>query len=97
MKLGDGYQYPINESEESSYRLESGKYLKMKDVLYVPKLKKNILFISTLDAKGIRVGFVDGQVLMWPKGNKIYDVTVIGEKEGQLVQIEGTTLTSISS
>ena len=42
--------------------------MKMKDVLFVPGLKKNILSIFALDQKGIRVAFVDGQVLMWPRG-----------------------------
>ena len=56
--------------------------MKMKDVLFVPGLKKNLLSISTLDAKGMRVAFVDGQVLMWPKGKTIDDVVVIGEQEG---------------
>ena len=51
----------------------------MKDVLYVPRLKKNIFSISVLDAKGIRVSFVDGQVPMWPRGKKIQDATKIGE------------------
>ena len=41
--------------------------MKMKNVLFVPGLKKNLLSISALDAKGMRVSFVDGQVLMWPK------------------------------
>ena len=40
---------------ESSYKLDSGKYIKMKYVLFVPGLKKNILSISALDAKGMRV------------------------------------------
>jgi hypothetical protein len=40
--------------------------MKMKDVLYVPGLKKNLLSISTLDKKGFRVAFIDGEVLMWP-------------------------------
>ena len=56
---------------EKLHTLDSGKYLKMKDVLYVPGLKKNILSIFALDAKGMRVAFVDGQVLMWPKGKTI--------------------------
>ena len=42
--------------------------MKMKDVLLVLGLKKNILSIYVLNAKGMRVAFVDGQVLMWPKG-----------------------------
>ena len=64
VKLGDDYQYPIKGSGESSYKIDSRKSMKMKDVLFVPRLKKNLLSISALDAKGIRVAFVDGQVRM---------------------------------
>ena len=62
VKLGDDYQYPIKGSGEASYKLNSRKSLKMKDVLYVPGLEKNILSIYELDAKGMRVAFIDGQV-----------------------------------
>ena len=41
VKLGDDYQYPIKGSGEASYKLDSGKSMKMKDVLYVLGLKKN--------------------------------------------------------
>ena len=75
----DEYQYPIKGNGEASYNLDYEKYLKMKDVLYVPGLKKNLLSISTLDAKGMRVSFFDGQIPMWPKGKTIYDATIIGE------------------
>ena len=51
VKLGDDYRYPIKGSDESSHKLDSGKSMKMKDVLFVPELKKNLLSISTLDAK----------------------------------------------
>ena len=57
----------IKGSGEASYKLDSRKYLLMKDVLYVPGLKKNLLSISALDAKGMRVTFVDGKVLMFLK------------------------------
>ena len=89
MKLGDDYQYPIKGSGESSYKLDSGKSMVMKDVLFVPRLKKNLLSISALDEKGMRVAFVDGQVLMWPKGNTIDDVVVIGEQEWGLYKLKG--------
>ena len=79
VKLGDDYQYPIKGSGEASYKLDSGKSLKIKDVLYVPGLKKNLLSISALDAKGIRVAFIDVQVLMCPKGKTIDDAIMIGE------------------
>ena len=71
VKLGDDYQYPIKGSGKASYKLDSLKSLKMKDVLYVPRLKNNLLSISALDANRIRVAFVDGQVLMWPRGKII--------------------------
>ena len=89
VKLGDDYQYPIKGSGEASYKLNFGKSLKMKDVLYVPGLKKNLLSISALDAKGMRVAFIDGQVLMWPKGETIDDAVVIGEQEGGLYKLKG--------
>ena len=35
------------------------------------------------------VSFVDGQVLMWPKGNTSDDAVVIGEQEGGLYKLKG--------
>ena len=61
VNLGDDYQYTIKGSGESSYKIDSGKSIKMKDVLFVPGLKKNLLSISALDSKGMRVSFIDGQ------------------------------------
>jgi hypothetical protein len=52
--------------------------MKMKEVLYVPGLKKNLLSILALDKKEFRVAFIDGQVLMWPRGKTLDDVVVIG-------------------
>ena len=77
------------EEDITSYKLDSRKSMKMKDVLFVLGLKKNLLSISGLDAKGMRVAFVDGQVLMWPKGKTIDDAVVIGEKEGGLYKLKG--------
>ena len=51
VKLGEDYQYPIKSSGESSYKLDSDKSLTMKEVLFIPGLKKNLLSISALDEK----------------------------------------------
>ena len=88
VKLGDDYQYPIKGVGEESYKFEYGKHLKMKDVLYVPCLKNNLLSILGLEKKGFRISFVDGQVLMWPKGKTIDDVIVIGVEEGGLYKLK---------
>ena len=68
VSMGYNYQYPIKGIGESSYNLDSGTSMKMKEVLYVPDLKNNLLSISNIDKKGYRVAFIDGKVLMWSKG-----------------------------
>ena len=55
-------------------------------------LKKNLLSISALDAKGMRVAFIDGQVIIWPKGKTIDDTIVIGEQEGGLYKLKEQAL-----
>ena len=75
--------------EQSSYKLDSRKSITMKEVLFVPGLKKNILSISALDAKGMRDAFIDGQVIMWPKGKTIDDAVVIGEQERGSYKLKG--------
>ena len=54
----------------------------MKDVLYVPGLKKNLLSISALDKRGFRFAFIVGKVLIWSKGKTINDAVEIGIEEG---------------
>ena len=46
----------------------------------MPGLKKNLLSISALDEKGMRVAFIYGQVIMWPKGKISDDAIVISEQ-----------------
>ena len=89
MKLGDDYQYPVREVGESSYKLNLGKSIKMNYILYVPLLKKNLFSISSFDAQGFWVAFVDVQVLMWPIGKTFDDIVVIGEQEGGLYKLKG--------
>jgi hypothetical protein len=63
---------------ESTYKLDLGTPMKMKDVLYVSGLTKNFISISSLDKKGFRVAFIGGEVLMWPKGKTIEYAIVTG-------------------
>ena len=87
--MGDDYQYPIKVIGESSYKLHFGTPIKMKELLYVPGLKKNLLSISDLDKKGYRVVFIDRQVLMGSKGKTLEYVVVIGEEGGGLYKLKG--------
>jgi hypothetical protein len=89
LTLGDDYQYPIKGVGDSNYKLDSRTPMKIKDVLYVPSLMKNLLYISILDKKGFRVAFIDGEVLMWHKGKTIEDAIVIGIEEGGMYKLKG--------
>jgi hypothetical protein len=87
--LGDDYQYPIKGVGESNYKLNSGNSMKMKDVLYVPGLTKNLLSISALEKKGFRISFIDGEVLMWAKGETLNEAIIIGSEENGLYKLKG--------
>ena len=94
VSLGDKYKCPIKGICESRYKIDSVTSMKMKEVLYVPCLKKNLLSISALDKKGYRFAFIDGQVLMWSKGKTLEDVVIIGE-EGGLYKLKGHPKTTL--
>jgi hypothetical protein len=57
--------------------------------LFVEGLKKNLLSIFSLEDKGFRVVFVDGQVILWPKSSSIDKSIVIGVQEGGLYKLKG--------
>jgi hypothetical protein len=59
-------------------------------------LTKNLLSISTLDKKGFRVAFIDGEVLMWPKGKTIEYAIVIGIEEGGMYKLKGHSDTALT-
>jgi hypothetical protein len=70
--------------------------MKMKDVLYIPGLTKNLLSISALDKKFFKVSFIDGEVFMCLKGKTIEDAIVIGIEEGGLYKLKGHSEASLT-
>ena len=55
--------------------LSQGQVLCLQDVLYVPDLKENLVSISAMEDKGLKVAFVDGNVHIWKKSFK-KDITI---------------------
>ena len=88
VQLGYDYQYPIKGMGESSYKIKTRNSMKMKEVLYVPGLKKNIISIASLDKKGFIVSFIDSEVIMWMKWKTIDNAVVIGVEEGWLYKLK---------
>ena len=76
---------------EAYNKLRTVKHMKIKEVLYVPGLKKNLLSISFIDNKWFRVAFVYGEVIISLKGKTIDDSTVIGVEEGGIYKLKGHT------
>jgi len=95
VELGDNTKYPVRGVRKTSFQLETGERLHLRNVLYVLGLKKNLLSISTLEDKGYRVAFVDGHVLAWPKGSSIDSAGVIGVREGGLYRLTGKLLQAL--
>ena len=61
--------------------------MKLRDVLYVPGLKKNLVSISTIEDGGFWVTFRDGHVLIHPKGSSITSAMKIGVCSGKLYRL----------
>jgi transposase InsO family protein len=63
----------------------------MSYVLYVPRLKKNLLSISAMEDKGYAVPFIGGQVHTWPRGSSFDSAEVISSRDGSLYRLTGQT------
>jgi hypothetical protein len=68
----------------------------MKYILYVLGLKKNLLSISDLEKKGFKVSFIDGEVLMWAKGETLNEAIIIGSEENGLYKLKGHSEASMA-
>jgi hypothetical protein len=66
------------------FQLESSSSLEVKDVLYVPGLKKNLLAVVVMEDNGFVVEFQKGQALIKPEGSIPNTTQVIGVREGNL-------------
>ena len=51
----------------TSIKLEDGSNNHLNNILFVPGLHKNLLFVSSLEDKGDKIAFIDGEVVVWGK------------------------------
>ena len=87
VELGDGAQYQAQGVGIVSFQRESGKRLGFVDVLYVPRLTKNLISISTIEDKGFQVKFRDHRVYIMPKGSDRSLDQVIGIWSGKVYKL----------
>jgi len=61
--LGDNFTHPVKGFAFVKFHLDSREYVFLHDVMYMSSLKKNLVSISALEDKGMRVSFIKGKVL----------------------------------
>jgi hypothetical protein len=52
-----------------TFQLDSDIPLQLTEVLYVPGMKRNLVFVYALEDKGYKVTFSEGKVLAWHKNS----------------------------
>jgi hypothetical protein len=76
--LGDDARYNVKGVGTSTFQLDSNMQLQLREVLYVPGMKRNLVSIFVLEDKGYKVTFLEGRVLAWHKDSHINSAKVIG-------------------
>lgn len=71
--LRDNSTHPVKGFGYVKFHLDFGESILL-------GLKKNLVSISTLEDKGMRVAFIKGKVLTWPVGSPIRDAFTLGSR-----------------
>ena len=87
VELGDDSTYAIKGVGSTSLQLDSGTIIHIEEILYVPRLKKNLLSVAVWENKGYTVAFSNGKALMWPKDGNMSLAIVIGVHEGNIYKV----------
>jgi hypothetical protein len=84
VELDDDAKYAVKGEGTVLVQLEEGGSFDAWDVLYVPRLKKNLLSVSTMEDRGFVITFQRGQVLICPEKASPDTTMIIGVREGTL-------------
>jgi hypothetical protein len=85
--LGDNVRYTVKAVGSSTFQLYSDIPLQLSEVLYVPRMKRNLVYVSTLEDKGCKVTFSEGKFLAWHKNSHMDYAWVIGVRETNLYRL----------
>ena len=66
-----------------TFQRESMILMTLRDVLYVPGLKKNLVSVSTIEDRGLGVCFSDGRVQVYPRAIRMSSAMDIGFRCGK--------------
>lgn len=76
--LGDDIVVRLDGEGIFIFHRDSKDSITMRDVLYVPRLKRNLILVSTMEDRKYVVIFWDGKVFIHPRGLSETTTLVIG-------------------
>ena len=85
--LGDNTVVRAVGRETITFQRESMSLMTLRDVLYVPGLKKNLVSVSTIEDRGLGVCFSDGRVQVYPRATGMSSSMDIGVRCGKLYKL----------
>jgi hypothetical protein len=85
--LGYNARYNVKWVGTYTFQLDSDIPLQLSEVLYVPGMKRNLVFVSALEDKGYKVTFSEGKFLAWHKNSHMDYARVIGVRENNLYRL----------
>jgi hypothetical protein len=88
VELGTNAKCGVERVGTIRFQLEIRGSLEVADVLYVSKLMKSFLSISTMEDRGYTIIFEDGQVLIWVEGFSLESTRILGNREGYLYRLK---------
>jgi hypothetical protein len=97
VELGMGTKHAVQVSGIVSFWMELGDVLRVTNVLWVPKPKKSVLSVSTIEKKGFDVVFQDGRVLIMPRGSSSDTTMVLGVRESNLYMLKDQPMRAMAS
>jgi hypothetical protein len=89
--LGDDARYSVKGAVTSTFQLDYDMKIQLREVIYVPGMKRNLVSICALEYKGYKVTFSEGRVLAWHKDSHIIFSKVIGVRKRRLIKIDHQT------
>jgi hypothetical protein len=85
--LGDNARYTVKGVGSSSFQLDSDIPLQLTEVLYVPRMKRNLVSVSSLEDKGCKVIFSKGKILARHTNSRMDSTRVIGVRDNSLYRL----------
>ena len=64
INMGDDGRYSITDIGTVTFHRDSGSPLTLRDVMYVPGLKKNLVYVAMLEDRGYDVIFSKGKAFL---------------------------------